>query len=629
MPSDENGVKDVDKAITKYMTEEKKIHDEATSNTKKRKTWYGKYYSDDFLKSYKDITDPTKLLIIIPRVTEINENNQDEDLRKMWESVLNIKNIRNDVMHITPSTYSADTPTSTSNRVNKFLDRLGNIFHIDSNKVVSLKKKYQKQIDDIKNGRANEEEIKCAIIERVTEENVKNWAPMVMKSVEFVNLPFSDEELPISGIFQASHLEVLSKHNIPGARDREDHQTFPCTDILSIETDNNVDIIEGDPGSGKSILLKMMLLEFCNKSKDTRFKVIASYRMFMLINCRDNDINSFRQLLEKHYKEISHLPEKFVIAALRDMKMIIAIDGLDEANEVSTVLVRDVIHHFADSKTVRFLITTRPGFNKKVTPLLGKTIQYRLMNIKPFNNIADQEKFICRVIKHIPGNPQINVKDVMETFRAKHAELNPHFLHPLGLIMLITLFLHFPEKINKLNHQLSLMQLIFDKHLENMAKRVPDKIHNSSQCCRAMLKTLGKISMHLIQNSTYEIDQETFDGLSDECYKENKLIPVESVLSCVLLKRKGAKTTLTNIYDFFHHSQQEYFASKVLTNELVKTRSGTVLKVLQKLTGEDVQEADLTRLGQRLSICNKVRSILTLHLFVLTSLCSSFLIFFR
>ena len=599
VPSDENGVKDVDREIGEFIQKEKEKHDAEVSNTKKKSTWYGKNSNNFFNKSYKDL-DPTNLLEIIPRVTEIKENNPDVNYQILWKSIREIKKIRNDVMHINHSTYSEDTLTSISDKVNDIVDKLETNFHIDSNEVVSIKEKYKKKIEDIKDSQsANEDKIKCTIIQRVTEENVRNWAPVVMKSVEFDNLPFSDTELPIDGIFHAPDLEVLSNHNIPGARDPQQHQIFPCTDILSMMTGTNVDIIEGDPGSGKSTLLKMLCFEFCKESKGAIFKLIESYPMFMLINCRDKvNINSVEKYFEKHYRKISRdFPEKFVIAALRDMKMIIAIDGLDEANEVSTALVRDLIHHFADSKTARFLITTRPGFSKKVTEQLGKTIQYRLLNIKPINNFADQEKFICRVIKHIPKKFQIDVENIIKIFRAKHAELNPHFHHPLGLMTFITLFIYFHEKIDKLNHQHGLMQLIFNMHLENMAQRIPDAITNSSQCCRGVMEILGKISMLLIQNSTYEIDQETFDSLTDKCYEKYDHIPVESILSCVLLKRKGAKTTLTNIYDYFHHSQQEYFASKVLTNELVKTRSGTVLKVMQKLTGEDVQEADLTRLG--------------------------------
>ena len=567
------GFKDVDQTIREYLQNEKEKHEKEVSNKKKKSTWFGTHSKKFLNKTYTDL-DTTNLLEIIPRVTEIRQENKDPNYQSLWDSIREIKNIRNDVVHVdNNATYSDQTITRISAMVTEIVDKLGKLFVIGAVEVDSIKEKFHNEIKRIQDSQqTNEDNIKCEIAQRVINENSNKWAPMVIESMQFETLQFGNELVSRSDIFYETDFEIIlvSRHYDADGPESQEHKTFVCTDILSMENNTNIDIIEGDPGSGKSTFLRMMSIEFCKKQSNSIFKSIASYPMMILINCRDKEnIGSFWQFFEAHYTETTLIfPEKWVVLALREMKMIIAIDGLDEADETSNALVRDVIHSFAGSETVRFLITTRPGFSKSVVEQFDKkAIKYRVLNIKPIVNIDDQEKFIIRVIKQMPT---INVEDIIKTFRTKHDELNSHFLRPIGLILFVMLFQHFPEKIEKLTHELSLLQLSFELHSENMTKRMSDALCNSAQCSRAVLKLLGQKSLQLIQNKSYEIDHETFKGLTDECYEMEKNIPIESVISCVLMKRKCAQNTIKVIYDFSHRSQQEYFASKVLTEKLLQ-----------------------------------------------------------
>ena len=440
-------------------------------------------------------------------------------------------------------------------------------------------------------------------------------------------LDLQDHNIPTPLYHKISGPLDLPKHNIPGPLDHQDHKTISCTDILSTGNGPNINIIKGDPGSGKSTYLRMMCLEFCKNN--STFKSISSYDMMMFFNCRDRErIDNFWQYLCKtHYEETTqNFPDKeAVIAAMKEMKMIVAIDGLDEANDSTKALVRDVIHHFGGSKTVTFLITTRPGFSENVEEQFDKNaIQYQVLNIKPIETIDDQEKFIRRIVKQIH---EINIDKIIETFTAKREALNSHFSRPLGLILFIQLFQHFPDKIEKLTYGRSLMDLSYDLHTQNMGERMPEVISNPAECSRSILERISGKSLKLIQNNCFEIDHEHYISLSVECYKINKDIPVQSVLSCVLIKRKCASSAMTAIHDFSHRSQQEYFASKVLSGKLCqeysannnsttgkktissklmqplrlltvkkKASRGDLIRVLRELTGEKVKEKDLKRL---------------------------------
>ena len=638
--ANKTGVTDVDEAIKSFFDKGGKVK-------------FSKEFKD---KNYTEL-DLTSLFEIIPKVTQITPDNPDVNLHILYKSLQEIKNIRNQTMHVIKGTTSENKMPCISEKLEKIVDQLRKCFNIEFNEIGSFKNKIQRTIDDIENPRqAREKELKEAIKKSTIRNNREQWAPMIMKSMESDILPFSDKPMKTSDIFHETDFEVLSDHNISRIHDHQDdnnkkpddrqdnnisephtdRQTISCADILSSENSPSIYIIEGDPGSGKSTYLRMMCLEFCKNSPDSTFKLISSYDMMMLINCRDREKidNIWQYLCETHYEETARnfQNKEAVMSAMKEMKIIIAIDGLDEANVSTTALVRDVIHHFGGSKTVRFLITTRPGFSKNVVEQFDKrAIQYRVVNIKPIETSNAQEKFIRRVVRNIP---EINIDAIVITFRAKREAFISHFVRPLGLILFIELFQKFPDKIEKLTNGQSLMDLSYELHTQNMAKRMPDIISNAPQCSRAVLKLFGRKSLKLIQNNSYEIDQKILKSLEDECFKLDQNIPVESVISCVLIKRKYTKKTMTEIHDFSHHSQQEYLGSKVLSEKLTQeyfaskailfknkktyvekttgnlvpagsgdwkiepdeAHNGDLLKVLQELTGEQVEKNDMARL---------------------------------
>ena len=556
-------------------------------------------------KKYTDL-DVTKLFMIIPNVTEIREDG-DQNFKSLWKSLEEIKEDRNNVMHVDDGTYSKDTIKSISEKVNNSVDLAGKCFNLMPHEVLEIKERFEKQIDDIRDPKqAREKELKCAIKKSVIEANHRKWAPKHLELVKFDTLPVIDIEIRRCVIFHAINFEVLSNHNMPTMHDLQNHKTIACSDILNVDKIPNVCIIEGDPGSGKSTFLRMMSFEFCNynckKCPPSIFTQMASYEIMMVINCRDREeIRSFWQHFHKHYPEISqeyHKNQDAVISSLKETKMIITIDGLDEANEASKALIRDVIHQLAGSEAVRLLITTRPGFSQDVMKQFDRdAIPYLVLNILQIVNNDDQEHFIRRIFKHIP-NSKCKVEDIMKNIRAKQFVLNFDFRRPLGLMLFIALFLTFPQKTKEVTNELSLMQLLFEMYLNNMSERMPDDCRDRQHSMR-ILKIFGQKCLGLIQNNIYHIDQYHFDKLTAECCKVNELINVERVLSCVLLKRKCSQTTLTATRDFYHHSQQEYFASRVLTDTLAKTHTGTLLSILQDLTVEEVHEADLRRLVQK------------------------------
>ena len=581
-----DGITDVDEAISMFFKGGGKVN-----------------FKKDFKnKLYTDL-DITSLFNIIPKVTQIRSDNPNVKFQELHESLEKIKYDRNQTMHVNKGTHSENKMAEFSEHVEKIIGQLRNCYDIDLDEIQLIKIEFREKMDDIMDPKqAREKQLMNTISLSIIKENHEKWAPELLKFLQFDLLPVIDVKILRNVIFFEADFQILSCDNIAGiVDDCQVGKIIACKDILSSKNYSSVYIIEGDPGSGKSTFLRMMCLDFCKNccknSTVSIFTQVSLYDMILLINCRDKmEIRTFWEHFRSNYSAIAqtyHENKWAVISALRETKMIIAIDGLDEANEASTELVRDVIHQFAGFEMVKFLITSRPGFSKNVVEQFNeKRIQCCVLNVNPIENITDQENFIKRVIKHIP---EINEVDILKTFGAIRDELNSHFNRPLDLMLFIALFIKFPEKTNELTSVLSLMKLMFEMHLKDMSERMPSGFTDRQHSIE-VLKIFCEKCLWLIQNSTYEIDQENFDSLTEECLKVNKHINVERVLSCILLKRKCSQTTLSATRDFYHRSQQEYFASRVLTDRLKKCRSGTLLNKLKELTGEDVHEANMMRL---------------------------------
>ena len=583
----------VDEAIKNFVQDEEEIDP--------RGGWF-KRNGSKYEKSYKEM-DTATLMEIIPKVTNIYYQNKDP-YHKMFKQLISLKDFRNKVIHNKNVTCCENTMSDFEHLVNSLLDYFGNMYNIIPDKLASFKRKYLKQIQDITNRnhfQANECKLMHQIQQSLLKECNEKWAQIVTDSMMKMTLPLCNTQVLLSAIFQESVIEVVSDSNKQRGQHFSDDKTFPCTNILSLQNLRAIDIIEGDPGSGKSTLLKKMCLEFCEGRNDSKFQSISDYMMMFHFNCREKfNGNSFWEYLKTVYPETAdNFSEEWVIRALRGLKIIIAIDGLDECNKSSEKLVQDIIRNFSNSKTAKFLITTRPGFSKTVEEQFEfHSMKYRVLNIKPMHDIDDQKKFIDIVINQMP---EFDKHVILNSFRNKQDELNSHFVHPIGLILFIILSHYFPVKIKQLSHDLDLMKLTFDLIKKNMSLRTHDKA-NSLDLVSLIMKMTGQRSLQWIHDKIYGISETIFTNLKceimTELSSENEEIATEDsvagAIGCIFLQQNYTKTTA--IYNFFHRSQQEYLASTVLTEKLKATRVGAVVEILSDLTKEDVKKEDLARL---------------------------------
>lgn len=571
--------------------------------------WYKKNIKK-FQTHYMEL-DTTNLMEIMTRVTDIRQDSNDIGMKILWQHLRALKEIRNGVIHEKNYAQSKDVVSLVQQEVIKIIHHLERLFFINSHIINTMKINLKKNINEITCSEQTDEDKLASVVEHfIIKENDEMWKPLIMSSMKYEKLLF-DLNILLSDVFHEICFEVISVHFYGCTYLSSIHETIVCSDILSTKSCSNccIEIIEGEPGSGKTTFLKMMTVEFCKQKVDSIFKSICNFSMMIFINCEENDnIGSLWQYLKTHYrKTVQKFTKELVIETLKNTKMIIAIDGLDQATESTIALVEDVIHSFEGSETVKILITSRPGFFKLVLKhafhIPGN--RYRLLNVMAIEKVKDQEKYITRFINEMPT---LNYKDIMTIFKVKQNELDSHFRRPLGLNHFVTICHKFPDELQKLTNDQSLFNLTYHWVVQNMSERIPETIDNPAQCSRLIMKITGRHCLQMIQNSTYKFDQEFYSKLTNSCYEINQNIPV-GLLSSVIEKRPRAKSIFSNesqLFKFSYHSMQEYLASKMLTEKLLEEYSSSnitpdaapgksLVRILRSLTSEPVVEKDLVR----------------------------------
>lgn len=551
-----------------------------------------KWYEDNkiFHKNYKK-SDVTNLIGIIKGIIGITIY---KEYSTLWLLINQINTLRNKVTHADRICSDPDTKERIHNNLNDIVLLLGELFPCHQHPPIFFQNMIQMKISEIcpENEKLNEKILIGELKQLLLKEFPEQWSKIFMRPMKSITLPCNAMEVSLSDIFQETDFEVISDPNKPGCLNPKKRKTFPSSVIFSQKHGASIDIIVGDPGAGKSTFLKNVCLEFDEKQTDD----IKSFEMMFYFDKNTNK-NSFWEFFSSTCSESAkNLPEALVIRALTDLKIIIAIDGFDECNTASKIFVKDIIQTFLISKTVTFLITTRPGSTKEIVEKFeSQGVKPRVLNIKSIQDKKKQEKFIKRVIAPLPD---INEKEILDAFRVEWAELNSHFVRPIGLISFIALC----HKSKKPSHELDLNQLMYCKVQEKMSERIP-KRNNCKHRANSIMVELGKCCLHWIQSNQKTIDETIFDNISREIF--NKLgfandgaeeVSVDSLLSCVFQHQEHTANN-AKTYIFSHHNQREFFASKMLTTQLMETSSRSVLEIFQQLTPLylEVKEEDFVR----------------------------------
>ena len=176
----EQGDKDVDEAIKKLLQDEKIEHDKLSSNKMKKKSWFARKSEKYVNKTYKKL-DTSNLSEIMPKITEIQPENDNPNYKSLWESVKEIKEIRNTETHdYQDANINQKIIPNISKCIDDIVDKLGKLYKFKPIDVQSIKDKFQRQLHIQNSTQASDETINIIMMKLLSNDETIN---IVMKKL--------------------------------------------------------------------------------------------------------------------------------------------------------------------------------------------------------------------------------------------------------------------------------------------------------------------------------------------------------------------------------------------------------------------------------------------------------------
>lgn len=380
-------------------------------------------------------------------------------------------------------------------------------------------------------------------------------------------------------------------------------------------------VILGDPGSGKSTIIKHLAYKICSQ-RPTENKL---HNLVPLV-IKGSDFSKYVSITSKKLSEyiIDFIDKRFEFLfteKLESNHLLVLIDGIDEINNVSLrhSVVNRINAFIAQYPKIKIIVSSRiVGY--KETRLNGYFDHLQVVKFKK----EQIKQFISSWYLSIASNSDKDIekakKNANELFRSiqKNDSVLKMASNPL-LITIIALIHHqggtLPEK------RVSLYDIASSTFLENWVRQ-RDTHRNSSFDKEALISILAPIAYHIHQNYTTGLITETnLKNLFRKEYK--KIYPFQSKKDEVqdlkdlinflredagFLFEKGLNKNGEALFGFVHQTFQEYFTSiefktrwkeKSYKNNLQKYTFNPNWTEVIKLAASSFKFTEQSRLGRQ------------------------------
>lgn len=259
-----------------------------------------------------------------------------------------------------------------------------------------------------------------------------------------------------SGVSFDTLIETVDMHRDLGSPQKmEAGSTISLRSVLF----NQKVVILGEPGIGKSTLLKKIFIDVCKKNYFSEFLPVY----ISLSNVAIKDINFINRYMLQKYKEFEDVLEYYVKVG----RTFFLLDGLDEIDYLEQQQVSNVIDHLA-AKGNKFFVTCRTtvfqrglfSSDFKIFECIGFNAAQRRKFLKLwFNDDLDFAIFIENEITNNLGITGISRNPLLLSLIAMHFDKNKSFHLPQKRIFIylksIQLLLERREKRNIWNIPIS------------------------------------------------------------------------------------------------------------------------------------------------------------------------------
>lgn len=297
--------------------------------------------------------------------------------------------------------------------------------------------------------------------------------------------------------------------------------------------------IFGAPGSGKTISLKKLLMEYANKN--------GPIPVFIeLIRSKGE---SLENLIIRNICSETQIDEIIIKEKLRKGDFLILLDGLDEVPTSCFQLTQDIDNPNPNISKNRFVVTSRPS------PMVGKLDRYTVMEIEPL-----EEPLIRELLRKHIGD--FESEEIYNKIKMNEA-LYDLCTNPLMLTMMVDTYKSnkkLPDNTTELYENfINVFLTMWErKHIKEKIEIIVDDILIiSSNLAYEMQRNHQTI---IKWSSAKDIMEKKAKELGYSIEFSNEII--QYILNTNLIQKID-----TNEYKFMHQTFQEYFAARYIEKE--------------------------------------------------------------
>lgn len=370
-------------------------------------------------------------------------------------------------------------------------------------------------------------------------------------------------------------------------------------------------LLEGVAGAGKTTLINLMLQEWC--AGYGNIKELDAYEVILHVMCRDPTTVSYSSLVEKSLPSTFTQFDKSTLPLLAQCRILVLIDGLDEATKASRELVNDVLCQL-NGVDATIICTSRPersldfqnmGFSSTpvmYTSILGIPENKRVEFIERNHIVLEQKTGSGRDTRKLVQ--QMKEKVMLE-----------HFRIPLNLILAVWVWDQDPDAFGDITTQTELYYHTHRLHKMKLQERLL-KCQNTSGLNQETTMNLIKewetvLFRELLVALSFDqlvLTDEALERLRKEA--STRGLPAGEMLGAYLTS-KCTKSGFQK-YSAPHKGLQDYYAALHIVEtikEFPHSSRNKIMTVLKNAVGKNSVEVKKYQ-----SVLQHLAGILHLHM---------------
>ena len=567
-----------------YLSKEKKM-----SNTKIQKT-FGKTQVNE-LKAHCDCShfDTTLMYHLIKVACDDIDDNKffesNTDEIEYW--IQRVKEVRNETCHSASFTLMIDRygdgkilQESINNFNNIFL-RCGAKYSVDQSEIDSKLNFLKKYSDDITKlpltvkGNENFVIDCCADELKLRYKKESSINPLYFAHNEFGSIYVSDLYVNL----EVQKSSFMRKGQL--IKDKEILNLFN-----SLQNQNNINglpfiLVKGPAGAGKSTLVRKIMSEWVDGENE--ISGIGNFELLLYIECRERDVKTlwdyFRRLMPGLFKQANFDLNNF-LSLIKCRKTLILVDGLDEINDNTDVLIKSIVEEFKFT-SASILFTTRPESEPYFEAIKPPNINITTLTLHGIPSELEEtfvKKYYDQILKQAnePLDLGRNPDKLLKILQSAPFDVQQHLKLPLNKALAVYLYIYSEEEFKlettsalfkdlaKLNEKKMVNRLQSRSDLRLLGNfKIKDKVKN-------FLDKLESVAFCCITNDEINLDDETYMDIRDFCKSED--LPPDEVISTFLTYKKPLLANENPVISFPHKGLQEYLAAEHILKRLKELR---------------------------------------------------------